>query len=81
MKVVFNGIIEKKNGGCVPCGAKRASEHVMRTSKMFILPSGITKTFFVGREEEVSKADGDFLMSYMYTDKNGQKKTVFTEIK
>lgn len=81
MKVVFNGIIEKRSGGCIPCGAKRASEQVMKPSKMFILPSGITKTFFVGREVEVSEADGEFLMSYMYTDKNGQKKTVFTEVK
>lgn len=81
MKVVFNGIIEKKSGGCVPCGAKRTSEQIMKTSKMYILPSGITKTFFVGREETVSDSDGEFLMSYMYTDKDGQKKTVFTEIK
>lgn len=81
MKVVFNGIMEKRSGGCVPCGAKRASEQVMKTSKMFILPSGAKKVFFVGREEIVSDSDGEFLMSYMYTDKDGQRKTVFTEIK
>ena len=81
MKLVFNGIIEKRSGGCVPCGAKRATEQTMKPSKMYILPSGITKTFFVGREVEVSDSDGEFLLGYLYTDKNGQKKHVFTEIK
>ena len=81
MKVVFNGIIEKRSGGCVPCGAKRATEQTMRTHKTYILPSGATKTFFVGRETEVSDKDGEFLLGYKYTDKNGQKQNVFTEIK
>ena len=81
MKVVFNGVLEKKSGGCVPCGRKRASKQTMVMTKMFILPSGMTKTFYAGREEEVSDKDGEFLMSYTYTDKEGKTQTVFTEIK
>ena len=81
MKVVFNGILEKSSGGCVPCGAKRVSEQVMKTHKMYILPSGRTHRFRVGVPVEVSEEDGAFLMSYMYTDKDGTKQTVFTEVK
>ncbi len=81
MKVVFNGILEKTSGGCIPCGAKRASKMHMTAMKQYILPSGVMKTFRVGRTEEVSDKDGEFLLSYMYTDKNGEQKSVFTEVK
>ncbi len=81
MKLIFNGILEKKSGGCIPCGAKRASKQTMMTRKVFNLPSGSTRTFYVGRVAEVSDADGKFLMSYTYTDKSGKMQTVFTEVK
>lgn len=81
MRVIFNGILAKTSGGCVPCGAKRASKLSMVTTKQYILPSGAMKTFRVGRAEEVSDKDGEFLLSYKYTDKNGNEKSVFTEVK
>ena len=81
MIVRFNGVLEKSSGGCVPCGTKRASKTIMMSKKVYILPSGITKTFYVGRSEEVTQQDGEFRLSYKYTDKDGTKKSVFTEIK
>lgn len=81
MRVIFNGVLEKKSGGCIPCGAKRASKQTMVTRKTFNLPSGAVRTFYVGREAEVSDTDGRFLMSYTYTDKSGKVQTVFTEVK
>lgn len=80
VKVKFNGIIEKRSGGCVPCGAKRTSSKSLMTSKMYILPSGIQKTFYVGREENVSESDGEFLLRYNYTDKNGNIQPTFTKV-
>lgn len=80
MKIIFNGVLEKRTGGCVPCGTKRTSKKTMVTSKRYILPSGITKHFYVGREEEVSEEDGEFLMNYTYTDDNGNPQTVFTKV-
>lgn len=81
MKVVFKGILETRSGGCVPCGAKRVSKQTMVTNKMYILPSGATKTFWVGRTEEVSDNDGAFLKSFTYTDKDGNVQPVFEEVK
>lgn len=80
MKVRFKGILEKKSGGCVPCGAKRVSKQTMVTSKLYILPSGETKKFFAGRVAEVSDKDGEFLLSFTYTDKEGKEQTVFDEV-
>lgn len=80
MKVVFNGILERSSGGCVPCGRKRTSELSMKSQKLYILPSGKTQRFRVGIPVEVTDEDGEFLMSYMYTDQNGEKQTVFTEV-
>lgn len=80
MKVKFNGILETRNGGCIPCGQKKSSRQVVATSKMYILPSGQTKTFHVGRVEEVSDKDGEFLMEYLYTDKDGNMQSVFTKV-
>lgn len=80
MKLKFNGVLETKSGGCVPCGARRTSKQTMVTSKMYILPSGATKTFRVGKEEEVSAEDGEFLLSYKYTDKDGNIRGVFEEV-
>lgn len=80
MKIKFNGVLEKKADGCIPCGRKKVSERIMAMKKSYILPSGITKTFYVGRTEEVSDEDGAFLMKYTYTDKNGKEQTVFSEV-
>ena len=52
----------------------------MQTSRMYILPSGATKTFYVGRAETVSDSDGEFLLEYLYTDKEGNKKHVFERV-
>lgn len=63
MKVVFNGALETKSGGCVPCGRKRVSKQSMTTKKEYYLPSGVKKVFYLGRAEEVSDEDGEFLLS------------------
>lgn len=76
MKVKFTGVIERRSGGCGACGKKR-TDRVMKTSKTYILPSGITKTFIAGRVEEVSDIDGAFLLSYQYQTPEGETKKVF----
>ena len=48
---------------------------------MYILPSGQTKTFYVGKVEEVSDKDGQFLLSYNQApDLNGHSRDVFTKV-
>lgn len=81
MRVVFSGILEKQTSGCKPCGARKVSKKVMSTKKSYILPSGETKTFYVGRPQDVSEEDGEFLLTYTYTDEHGEKQNVFTEVK
>lgn len=76
MKIKFNGIIEKRSKGCPVCG-KRTTDSQFTTMKSYILPSGITKTFRAGREEEVNEEDASFLLSYQYTDPDGKVKPVF----
>lgn len=80
MKVVFNGVLESKSGGCVPCGRKRASKKTMVTRKEYYLPSGITKMFYLGRAEEVSDEDGAFLIS-LNSVSDGLQQDTFTEVK
>lgn len=80
MIVKFNGIMERKQGGCSKCGAKSSSTYKVMPSKAFILPSGKTVTFYVNRETEVSDADGDFLLQYRYTDKQGNVQSVFERV-
>ena len=63
MKVVFNGTLETKASGCVPCQRKRVTKQSMTTKKEYYLPSGIKKVFYLGRAEEVTDADGEFLLS------------------
>lgn len=75
MKVKFNGIYERKRKGCSSCGKRVRSSMGFVTSKMYILPSGRNKTFYVGRIEEVSDGDGRFLLSY-----NTEDATVFEEV-
>lgn len=77
MKVKFNGLLEKKSSGC---NCKRQSNgYGFVNSRMYILPSGQQKTFYVGKVEEVSERDGNFLLSYSVTDANG-KRQVFEKV-
>jgi len=80
MKLIFNGLLEKKvSGGCN--FRKSGSEYGFVNSRMYILPSGATKTFFVGKVEEVGERDGEFLLSYNQApDLNGQAREVFTKV-
>lgn len=76
MKVKFNGVHERKGKHCSSCG-KSVSKYSFVTHKMYILPSGRNKTFYVGRIEEVSEKDGKFLLSY----KDAKGNAVFEEVK
>lgn len=79
MKVVFNGLLEKKVSGG-GCNCKRHSgDYAFVNSRMYILPSGQSKTFYKGKVEEVSDRDGEFLLSYNVVDVNG-KRQVFTKV-
>lgn len=79
MKIKFTGIVEKRSGGCRACGKGR-TDRVFKTSKTYILPSGMTKTFVAGRIVEVSEADAAFLLQYNYTDTDGNVKQVFEAV-
>lgn len=79
MKVVFNGTVEKKSSGGCKCKGKTTSSTFVR-SKMYILPSGRTHTFIVGQPVEVSERDGQFLLSYIYKDVNGDLRAVFSKV-
>ena len=76
MKIVFNGLTEKRSKGCPVCG-KRITDNHFLTMKSYILPSGMTKTFRAGKPEEVSEGDAEFLLSYKYKDAQGNIKQVF----
>ena len=73
MKVLFKGVLEKKSGGCIPCGARRASKKVMVMRKSYRFPSGNEMTFQAGRVREVHNSDGAWLLD-SYPD-------VFQEVK
>lgn len=79
MKVVFNGLMETKSGGCSSCGKRKKTEQGFTTTKHYFLPSGREETFYMGRPVEVSDTDGAFLLSYETTDKNGTRK-VFSRV-
>ncbi len=79
MKVVFNGTIEKKSSGGCNCKGKTSSSTFVR-SKMYILPSGRSETFVVGQPKEVSDRDGQFLLSYVYKDVNGDQRAIFSKV-
>lgn len=80
MKIKFNGLLEKKIGSGCNC-KKSTSGYGFVNSRMYILPSGQTKTFLVGKVEEVSERDGMFLLSYNQApDANGQSREVFTKV-
>lgn len=76
MKIKFNGIYQRVNKGCPVCG-RRSSESNYAYIKTYILPSGITKTFRMGKTEEVSESDGNFLLSYQSMDKEGNVHPAF----
>lgn len=78
MKIVFNGLLEKKVSGGCNC-RRQGSGYGFVNSRMYILPSGASKTFFVGKVEEVSERDGQFLLSYNSVDANG-KRAVFSKV-
>lgn len=63
MIVVFKGVREVRKGGCPVCGARRKTSIPLQTTRTYFLPSGISKTFRIGIEEEVSEVDGEFLLS------------------
>lgn len=79
MKVVFNGTIEKKTSGGCNCRGKTTSSSFVR-SKMYILPSGRSQNFIVGQPVEVSERDGQFLLSYIYKDVNGDMRAIFSKV-
>lgn len=78
MKVVFNGLLEKRSGGC-NC-RRQSNGYSFVNSRMYILPSGQQKTFYVGKPEEVTERDAQFLLSYKTTDPNGTR-SVFSIVK
>ena len=77
MKIVFNGLLEKRSGGC-NC-RKSSNGYGFVNSRMYILPSGTQKTFYVGKVEEVSDKDGKFLLSYKANDANGVRE-IFSKV-
>ena len=80
MKLIFNGLLEKKVGGGCNC-KKQGSDYGFVNSRMYILPSGQSKTFHVGKTEEVSDRDGEFLLSYNKApDLNGHAREIFTKV-
>lgn len=79
MKVVFNGTVEKRSSGGCKCKGKTTNSSFIR-SKMYIMPSGRSHTFIVGQPVEVSERDGQFLLSYIYKDANGDLRAVFSKV-
>lgn len=79
MKVVFNGVLEKRTSGC-NCKGKQTEVGFVQ-SKMYILPSNKQVTFYLGKPVEVSEQDGRFLLSYIFRDANGDTRAVFSEVK
>lgn len=79
MKIVFNGVLEKHSKGC-NCKKVANTEYGFVSQKMYILPSGNTRTFIAGKPEEVNNMDAQFLLSYMYKDANGAFREVFSKV-
>ena len=78
MRIRFNGVLEKRTRGC-NCKGKTSEVGFVR-SKNYILPSGRQKVFYAGQEAEVSEQDGNFLLSYVYKDANGDLRAVFSKV-
>ena len=81
MTVVFNGVLEtkKKASGC-KCRGGGGTTSTFVKSKSYILPSGRVQTFTLDHPVEVDDRDGKFLLSYSYTDANGSRRSVFSEV-
>ncbi len=79
MKIKFNGVLEKRTKGC-NCKKVGNTEYGFVTQKMFILPSNTTRTFTVGKVEEVNNRDAQFLLEYNYVDVNGVRRDVFSKV-
>ena len=62
MRVKFNGVTEETRKGCKVCGGRTYKNRLV-THKTYYLPSGRVMTFRIGRSEEVSDTDGEFLLS------------------
>ena len=80
MKVVFKGMLVKREKGCRSCGAKAQTEYGFADSRRFILPSGKTRLFYMNEPVEVAERDGEFLLSYNYADANGLTRQVFEKV-
>lgn len=82
MIVVFNGTMDNSgNSGCSSCGHRRTGKTSFVTTKRYILPSGVMQVFRAGVAVDVSDDDGQFLLSYRYTDNNGEEHRVFDKVK
>ena len=79
MKIVFNGMLEKHKKGC-NCKKQGNTEYGFVSQKMFFLPSNTSRTFIVGKAEEVNNRDAQFLLSYKYKDLNGVEREVFSKV-
>lgn len=77
MKIRFNGIVEKRKGGCPVCGKKMKGDTAFVSNRRYYLPSGQSMMFRAGGEYEISDSDAEFLLEYSYTDSNGVVKHVF----
>ena len=80
MKIRFNGMYQNVKKGCAPCGHRVVGHRTFLMSRSFILPSGNIQSFHIGEEYEVSELDGNFLLSYSQTDKDGVRQDTFTRI-
>ena len=83
MRVRFNGMFVNKTsrdgGGCA-CHKATSGGRMFQTHRSLILPSGAFMDFHVGEEYIVSDLDGNFLLSYSQTDKDGVRQDAFTRI-
>lgn len=80
MKVVFNGIMKTIESGCVPCGHGGTSTRGFQASEWLMLPSGAEKEFHKGKPVDVSDYDGEWLLSLMYADQNGDMQHEFSKV-
>lgn len=79
MKLRFNGASTMRKSSCPVCGGRKTSNGVT-FSKSFILPSGKVQTFRTGKEYEVSDRDGEFLLNYKFTEKDGRVRPSFERV-
>lgn len=80
LKVVFNGMTQTITKGCVPCGRAVKHKKAFVSARNFILPSGRAVMFRRNEEVEVSRADGEWLLSWTETSPEGLTRQVFSEV-